>query len=196
MNTITELIYDIITNPIKGLTASLSLKKPFLFSVIVVLTAFFCHSIAVLLWEQYTIGQAMSTLILRFFIEISLFVIFWILITSLFHFIASWLHAEGNIVHLFILVGITLLPFLFLPAAAIFSRALGEAGYVLYKLFFLGIFIWMFCLQILSLEVNYKIPFGKALLVYLIPFISTFVIPFMLIISTVIFSIFLLVENL
>lgn len=187
-----EIICEIITKPTKGLSDTLSLQKPFLFSALIVLTAFFCHSVAALLWQRYSSAQAASVLILRSFAETGLFVVFGILMTSLFHFIAVWLHGEGNVINLFILIGVTLLPFIFLPAAAIFSRAIGETGLVIYKLLFLSIFIWIFCLQILSLEVIYRLPLGKAITIFIIPFLSTFIIPFILILTTIIFSIFFL----
>lgn len=194
--TIHEIIYELITTPTKGLTDTLSLQKPFLFSALIVLSAFFCHSVAALLWQQYySATQAASVLILRSFAETGLFLVFWIFITSLFHFIAVWMHGEGNVINLFILVGVTLLPFIFLPAAAIFSRAIGETGLIIYKFLFLSLFIWVLCLQILSLEVIYRLPLGKAITVFVIPFLSTFIIPFILILTTLIFSISLFLKN-
>lgn len=177
-----EIIAEIISEPEKGFSEILLHPKPLFFSFLIVLVSLFCQSVAVLLLDNYSVAQAASLLSIGFFGKLFAFSVFWILITSLFHFIASWHKTEGNISNLFILFGASLLPLVFLPATAIITRGLGEGGHFLYLLIYMFIIIWIFSLQVKSLKVIYNLQTAKAVSVYVIPFISLFL---LLVISTI-----------
>ncbi len=180
------IISKIIVDPDQGFNELLLYKKPLWFSFLTVAISLFCQSVAVLLIDNYGSVQVTSMLTVGYLAKIIAFVVFWILMTSLFHFIASWHKTEGSINNLFILFGATLLPLIFLPAVAILSRGLGSGSHFLYLFFYLLIIIWILALQVKSLKLIYHLHTGKAISVYIIPFISTF---FLLAISLVMFII-------
>ncbi|MDD5259971.1 MAG: YIP1 family protein [bacterium] len=180
------IISKIITDPEQGFNDLLLYKKPLWFSFLMVVISLFCQSVAVLLIDNYGSVQVTSMLTVGYLAKLFAFVVFWILMTSLFHFIASWHKTEGSINHLFILFGATLLPLIFLPAGAILSRGLGAGSHFLYLFIYLLIIIWILSLQVKSLKIIYHLQTGKAISVYVIPFISTF---FLLIISLAMFII-------
>jgi hypothetical protein len=161
-----------------------------------VVISLFCQSVAVLLIDNYGSQQVTSMLTVGYLAKLFAFVVFWIIMTSLFHFIASWHKTEGSINNLFILFGASLLPLVFLPAGAILSRGLGAGSQFLYIFLYLLIVIWILFLQVKSLKIIYHLQTGKAISVYIIPFISTF---FLLIISLVMFiilTVILITKNL
>lgn len=180
------IITKIITDPEQGFNDLLVSKKPLWFSFLTVIVSLFCQSVAVLLVENYGSTQVTSMLTVGYLAKLFAFVVFWILMTSLFHFIASWHKTEGSINHLFILFGASLLPLIFLPAGAILSRGLGVGSHFIYLFIYLIIVIWILFLQVKSLKIIYHLQTGKAISVYIIPFISTF---FLLIISLIMFII-------
>ncbi len=181
-----EVLAKIITDPEQGLNELLILNKPLWFSFLTVIISLFCQSIAVLLVENYGSTQVTSMLTIGYLSKLFAFVVFWIIMTSLFHFIASWHKTEGSINNLFILFGVSLLPLIFLPAGAILSRGLGAGSHFIYLFIYMVIIIWILFLQVKSLKLIYHLQTGKAISVYIIPFISTF---FLLIISLVMFII-------
>lgn len=172
---VAELIAEIIMEPEKGFGEVLSSKRPILFSLIVVIISLFCQSVAVLIVDHYTVSQVSTLLIFGYIVKLLSFSIFWIIITSLFHFIASWHKTEGSINNLFILFGVSLLPLIFLPAVAIFGRGLGSVGHFIYLLSYFGIVFWILFLQIKSLKLIYHLETGKAISVYVIPFFSSLI---------------------
>jgi hypothetical protein len=180
------IIIKIITDPEQGFNDLLVYKKPLWFSFLTVVISLFCQSVAVLLIDNYGSQQVTSMLTVGYLAKLFAFVVFWIIMTSLFHFIASWHKTEGSINNLFILFGASLLPLIFLPAGAILSRGLGAGSHFIYILIYLLIFIWILFLQVKGLKIIYHLQTGKAISVYVIPFISTF---FLLIISLVMFVI-------
>ncbi|MBI5555320.1 MAG: YIP1 family protein [Elusimicrobia bacterium] len=191
-----EIVTEIISDPEKGFNELLVFKKPLWFSFLTVVISLFCQSVAVLLIENYTSAQVTSLLTFGYFAKLFAFIIFWIIMTSLFHFIASWHKTEGSLNHLFILFGASLLPLIFLPAGAILSRGLGAGSHFIYLFIYLVIIIWILFLQVKSLKIIYHLQTGKAISVYIIPFISTF---FLLVISLVMFiilTVILITKNL
>jgi hypothetical protein len=180
------IITKIITDPEQGFNDLLVSKKPLWFSFSTVIISLFCQSVAGLLIENNRSEQVTSMLTVGYVAKLFAFVVFWIIMTSLFHFIASWHKTEGSINHLFILFGASLLPLVFLPAGAILSRGLGVGSHFLYIFIYLLIVIWILFLQVKSLKIIYHLQTGKAISVYIIPFISTF---FLLVISLVMFII-------
>ncbi len=181
-----EIITKIITDPEQGFNDLLVSKKPLRYAFFSVVISLFCQSIAVLLVENYGSVQVTNLLTFGYFAKLFAFIIFWVIMTSLFHFIASWHKTEGNINNLFILFGASLLPLIFLPAGAILSRGLGTGSHFIYLFIYLVIIIWILFLQVKSLKIIYHLQTGKAISVYIIPFISTF---FLLVISLIMFII-------
>ncbi|MBI5206666.1 MAG: YIP1 family protein [Candidatus Firestonebacteria bacterium] len=169
-----EIIRGIILDPNKGFSDVLAYKRPLLLSFIIVITSLFCQNIAVLLQMDFNIGSS-GILILSYFARLFFFLISWIILTSLYNFIASMQNKFGNLNHLFILFGVSLLPMIFLPAAAIFSLVITKAGGILYTIFYLFILLWILYLEIKSLKMIYNIETGKAVFIYVMPFISVII---------------------
>ncbi|MDD5131199.1 MAG: YIP1 family protein [bacterium] len=180
------IIIKIITDPEQGFNELLASRKPLWLSSLTAAVGLFCQSIAVLLIDNLGSEQVTSMLTLGYLAKLFAFVVFWITMTSLFHFIASWHKTEGSINNLFILFGASLLPLIFLPAGAILSRGLGLGSHLLYIFIYLVIIIWILFLQVKSLKIIYHLQTGKAISVYIIPFIATF---FLLVVSLILFTI-------
>ncbi len=180
------IISKIITDPEQGFNELLVSHKPLWFSFWIVIISLFFQSVAGLLIDNSDSMQVTGMLTVGYLAKLFAFVVFWVIMTSLFSSIISWFKKEGNINQLFVLFGASLLPLIFLPAGAILSKGLGASSNNIYILTYLFIAIWILTLQVKSLKIIYQLTTGKAILVYFIPFISTFFIFTISLILTVI----------
>ncbi|MBI5416645.1 YIP1 family protein [Candidatus Poribacteria bacterium] len=187
-----EIISEIIIDPEKGFNEVLINKKSFIFSFTIVIIGLYCQVVAVLLQDGVSLFGA-GILTISYVARLFFFVIFWILFAAIFHFIASIQKFEGNIINLFILLGVSLLPLIFLPAVSIISIYLGNSGYYLYHIMNFAILFWSLSLQIKSLKTIYNFKTSKAISVYITPFISIIVISIISIILLITFLISLFV---
>lgn len=192
---IIEFLYDYILDTEQGMRKLLTMRRCLLISLIIAVAAIFAHSLATLIAD--TNLQKFSSLLLSIGLvtKILTFAIVWIIITSLFHFVCSWQKLDGNILYLFILLGTTLLPFVFLPSGAIIARALGLSGYFLYFLFYLFLLGWSLKLQLQALKIVYNVPLKKAFLIYLTPFITLTVLGTILSISLILLIVSLIASS-
>ena len=91
------------------------------------------------------------------------------LITAIFHFLASWTKSLAKTKELFVLIGISFFPLVLLPAVAILSKALGNLEGFVYFMAILFLLVWIIRLQIISLKELYSLTTEKAFFIFIAP---------------------------
>lgn len=194
---ITEILYEVLVTPKEGIQKLRSLNKGWLISIIIVLVSIFSQTLAGFILNPPTLGSLIVFLIFGLLAEFILVLICWMLMTAMFHFLASWTRVTTTSAReLFTLLGWGFLPFTLLPAGAILARTFGSIGYSAYIIFYLIILFWLVRLQVLGIKELYMFSNEKAFLIYIAPAIILSVLGIMLLFMSVATVIFLIISNL
>ncbi len=181
-----EIFYDLIIDTKNNIKNLLEVKHPILISLIILFISIFCQTLGSVISKVDSVENVNILLTFGLLVKVIIHILLWIILTSIFHFMSALKKHEGNIIHFFIILGISFLPFIFLPAGAIISQVLTPNSNALYYIFYLILFFWSFRLQLQSLELTYNFSLKEAFFLYITPFLFIFIISVVIIISLII----------
>lgn len=184
----TELLYDLFSDPQEGMKNYLEYGKSFLFSLAIFLMGLLSQTISSLIINGSLSQGAVPIVVFGLFTKIFIYFLFWIFLASIYHFICSYKKYDGNILNLFLLLGVSFLPYLLLPSGAIISEVITPNNNFIYYIMYIITFIWSTRLQLQSMNIVYNIPISKSLWIFFTPFLI-FIIFFMLLTTFFIVSI-------
>ncbi len=166
---ISEILYTLIITPKDGIQKFRLFDKALLISIVTVLLAIFSQTLALSIINPPVSNYLAFSLSFGLISKFLLFSIFWMFITAIFHFFASWSKGLTKAKELFVLIGIDFFPLLLLPAVAILSKALGNFEGFVYFMLNLFLLVWVIRLQILSLKELYTLTTEKAFFIFIAP---------------------------
>jgi len=118
-----------------------------------------------------------------FFFKVLVTFVLLLILVSLVHFISDLMGSTASASNLYLLFMVSLVPFIFATPAVLLSTTL-------YALILFILLAWVIVLQVLSIQVVYRISLGKALFIYAVPYIFLGVLFPLVIVLSLIVSLF------
>lgn len=109
-------------------------------------------------------GIAVPALVLLLPFRLMLVMILWVGLAALIHLLARGFRGYGSAAALFLVVGLSSLPFVFLTPLAILTRPLSEAGSALYAIAFGILCLWSLVLLVKGVRRVYVLGSGAAVI--------------------------------
>ena len=103
--------------------------------------------------------------------EILVVLMFWIILTCVFHLFAQLFGGKGEGKLLFLSLGFTSFPLIFLVPLSLIAASWEKGGWLLWVIFSIILYIWSFILKIVAIKEVYEIDQYKALAVIILPFL-------------------------
>ena len=166
------ILYDQLTSPKKAVQA-LSERRPYGL-------AFFVIALSVL--SRVTAGLiapscagtfcGVSLFVLLCLGQLIVTLVFTVIVASVYHFGATNEDKLGDVRVLFLLIAVCFLPDIFLAPVAILTNGLPVgAGIAVFAVVGVGLWVWIFVLQILAVKNYYEVSGGRSFLAVILPFV-------------------------
>jgi hypothetical protein len=186
-NNYLALLYDLIARPGRGLSRARE-ERPWIFLVAVVILSVISIATGTTLFVSSFTGVRMVALFSSLFLVTVLFTLFWIVNVGILHFFAEVWGKRGNIIDLFITLGLAMLPSIFVSPLSLLGEGLG-GGRIFFQSFFTGVLLlWCFLLTLSAIKEVYSSATFEALLILLTPVVLFMVLSILLPLSCILLA--------
>lgn len=178
-NNYLALLYDLIARPGRGLGRARE-ERPWIFLVAVVILSVISIATGTTLFVSSFTGVRMVVLFSSLFLVTVLFTLFWIVNVGILHFFAEVWGKRGNIIDLFITLGLAMFPSIFVSPLSLLGEGLGGGRIFFQSFFTVVLLLWCFLLTLSAIKEVYSSATFEALLILLTPVVLFMVLSILL----------------
>ncbi len=157
-----DLVYETLTSPSRALRR-VTEERSFLKVMFLVLLALLSQTVGSLFKQELNLPTVQISLTIGLLAKFITLLLIWFIGAAILHFVAEAWGGEGTSLNLFITLGVSFIPQIFIAPITILSSVFGDLEVLIYDTFWLVIFIWSIWLVLLALKETYLFSSGQAL---------------------------------
>jgi len=163
-----ELFYDLVAHPGRGFNLAKE-HKPWIFLVAAVILSEISIATGATLFVSRFTGAGRISFFSNLIVVIVLLTFLWIINVGILHFFAELWGKRGRVVDLFVTLGLSMFPFVFVTPLSLIGEGLGRGRIFFQSVFFTLVLLWCFFLALAAIEEVYSSSTLEALLILLTP---------------------------
>ena len=163
-----SLLYDLAINPGKGLTRAREHRPWFFLLGVVILSEISVVTGATLVLSRFAAIEG-ALFFSGLFLIMVLLTMVWLTNVGILHFFAELWGKRGRVVDLFVTLGLSMFPFVFVTPLSLIGEGLGRGRIFFQSVFFTLVLLWCFFLALAAIEEVYSSSTLEALLILLTP---------------------------